>query len=146
MKKLATALAFTMAATPALADDFVSYPVAQSYSDTVFSVENAILDKGLVIDNISHVGQMLARTGADVGSGKQIFDDAQVFNFCSASTSRKVMEADPANIAFCPYGIFVYSLPGNEQMSYVGYRTYPAGPMKEVQGLLEEIVQDALDF
>ncbi len=67
----------------------------------------AIVGRGLVIDYVSHVGEMLARTGADVGSDVELFAAADVFLFCSAVTSRNVMEADPMNIAYCPYGIFV---------------------------------------
>jgi len=51
------------------------------------------------------------------------------------------MEADPMNIAFCPYGIFVADQDGAVS---VGYRNYPEGEMKKVQALLDEIVQDAL--
>ena len=36
--------------------------------DVTFSVEGAILGKGLVIDHISHTGDMLSRTANDVGS------------------------------------------------------------------------------
>ena len=70
-----------------------------------------------------------------------IFKSADVFLFCSAVLSRKVMEADPMNIAHCPYGIFVADSEGEV---VVGYRTYPEGPMQEVQALLDEIVQEAV--
>ncbi len=70
-----------------------------------FSVEGAILGKGLVIDHISHTGDMLSRTANDVGSDIEIFKSADIFLFCSAAISRKVMEANPLNIAHCPYNI-----------------------------------------
>ena len=60
----------------------------------------------------------------------------------SAVVSRKVMEADPMNIAHCPYSIFVTDIDGAVS---VGYPTYPDGPMQEVQALLDEITQSALD-
>ena len=84
---------------------------------------------------------MLARTAVDVGSDVVLFEEADVYLFCSAVVSRKVMEADPMNIAHCPYGIFVAEREGEVM---IGYRNYPEGPMQEVQALLDSIVQDAL--
>jgi uncharacterized protein (DUF302 family) len=87
------------------------------------------------------VGEMLNRTGQDVGSDLVIFENADVFLFCSAVVSREVMEADPANIAFCPYGIFVTQSGDDVE---IGYRAYPDGPMQKVQSLLEDIVAEAV--
>jgi len=112
-----------------------------SFDDAAFSLESAIIDKGLNIDYVSHVGQMLSRTAQDVGSDVTLFDNAEIYIFCSAVLSRKMMEADPLNIAHCPYGIFVADREGEVM---VGYRNYPEGPMQEVQALLEEIVIEAL--
>jgi uncharacterized protein (DUF302 family) len=84
---------------------------------------------------------MLNRTGEDVGSSVKLFEAADIFVFCSAVLSRKVMEADPMNIAQCPYGIFVAE---RENKVMVGYRHYPAGAMQEVQALLDEIAREAV--
>ncbi|MEP2029414.1 MAG: DUF302 domain-containing protein [Paracoccaceae bacterium] len=125
-----------------LADDgTTTYPFDGSFEDATFGVESAIIGKGLVIDYVSHVGEMLNRTGDDVGSDIKLFEAADVFLFCSAVLSRKVMEADPLNIAHCPYGIFVAD---REGQIMVGYRNFPEGPMQEVQSLLDEIVRDAV--
>jgi uncharacterized protein (DUF302 family) len=117
------------------------YDFEGSFDDATFSVESAIVGRGLVIDYVSHTGEMLNRTGADVGSDVTIFDGADIFLFCSAVLSRKVMEADPMNIAHCPYGIFVTDKGGKVS---VGYRNYPDGPMQEVQSLLDDIVREAV--
>ena len=69
-----------------------------------------------------------------------LFDEADVFLFCSATVSRSVMEADLMNIAHCPYGIFV-THKGDEVM--IGYRNMPDGPMQEVQALLDDIAREA---
>ncbi|MGB7432805.1 MAG: DUF302 domain-containing protein [Ahrensia sp.] len=122
-------------------DGSTTYAFDGTFDDATFAVESAIVDKGLNVDYLSHVGDMLSRTAADVGSDKKLFDDAQIFVFCSAVVSRKVMEADPANIAYCPYGIFVTNRDGAVS---IGYRNYPEGPMQEVQALLDGIVQEAL--
>lgn len=142
-KFLMTAAAALMTAAPALAEgQAVTAPFDGSFDDATFAVESAIVGRGLVIDYVSHVGEMLARTGQDVGSDVTLFEAADVFLFCSAVVSRKVMEADPMNIAHCPYGIFVAER-GGEVL--VGHRSYPEGPMKEVETLLSDIVSEAVD-
>ena len=144
MKPLLLAAGLALTATLAIADTAVTYTVDQSYDDVTFGLESAITDKGLVIDAVNHVGDMLERTKADVGSDVTIFDKAEVYNFCSAALSRKVMEADPMNLQFCPYGIFIMQLPGEEDKTTIGYRVMPDGPMKEVEALLDEIVKEAI--
>ena len=144
MKHLILAAALSMTATLAAADSAVTYSVDQDYDDVTFGLESAITDRGLVIDAVSHVGDMLERTKADVGSDVTIFDKAEIYSFCSAAISRKVMEADPMNLQFCPYGIFVMQLPGEEGKTTIGYRVMPEGPMKEVEMLLDGIVKDAI--
>ena len=141
MKRFLIAACLAMTATTAAADDSVVYTFDGSFDDAAFSVESAIIAKGLVIDYVSHTGEMLNRTAADVGSETTLFTEADIFVFCSASLSREVMEADPMNIAFCPYGVFVAEREGDVT---IGYRTYPEGEMQKVQSLLDEIVQDAL--
>ena len=142
MKRTILAGVFGLMALPAMAQEAVTYPFNGTFGDATFAVESAILDRGLVIDLTSHVGDMLNRTGADVGSDVTIFEAADIFLFCSATLSREVMEADPMNIAHCPYGVFVAEREGEVM---VGYRTYPDGEMQKVQTLLDEIVQDALE-
>lgn len=114
-----------------------------SFEDATFALESAILDRGLVIDYTSHVGDMLNRTGTDVGSETRIFEQADIMLFCSAVLSREMMEADPMNISHCPYGIFVAD---TGDAVVMGYRSYPAGPMQKVQTLLSEIVAEATAF
>ncbi|MCB4457847.1 DUF302 domain-containing protein [Leisingera sp. McT4-56] len=128
-------------ASQAIAGEIVTVPFDGSFDDATFAVESAIVGQGLVIDYVSHVGEMLNRTGADVGSDKQIFSAADIFIFCSAKISREVMEADPMNIGYCPYGIFVAE---DESGVQVGYRSYPDGPMGKVEALLSEIVEEAV--
>lgn len=112
------------------------------FDDATFAVESAILDRGLVIDYVSHVGEMLNRTGADLGSNTKIFEQADTFLFCSAVVSREVMEADPNNIAHCPYGIFVIE---TDTGVSIGHKKYPDGAMQKVETLLKEIVAEAVE-
>ncbi|MBE0412726.1 DUF302 domain-containing protein [Yoonia sp.] len=141
MKKFLISAAIALLAGQAVAQDATTYPFDGSFADATFAVENAIIGKGLVIDYVSHVGEMMNRTAADVGSDVTIFDAANVFLFCSAQLSREVMETDYMNIAHCPYGIFVAEREGEVM---VGYRNYPAGEMQKVQALLDDIAHDAI--
>ena len=129
--------------TAAIADGVTSYAVEAEFDDIAFGVESAIQDRGFVIDNISQVGEMLNRTAADVGATTQVYTRANVYQFCSATLSRKMMEADIENIAHCPYGVFVYEAAAEPGTTHVGYRNLPAGPMQEVQALLDEIAREA---
>lgn len=127
-------------AGPVLADGIAVTPFDGSFDDATFAVESAIIGQGLVIDYVSHVGDMLNRTGQDVGSNKEIFISADIFIFCSATISRQVMEVDLMNIAFCPYGVFVAE---DGEGVKIGYREYPEGPMDAVETLLASIVAEA---
>ena len=142
MKTMMLAGILGLAAAPVTGQEVVTYPFKGSFGDAAFAVESAILDRGLVIDFTSHVGDMLNRTREDVGSDVTLFEAADIFVFCSATLSREVMEENPMNIAHCPYGVFVAEREGEVM---VGYRTYPEGEMQKVQALLDEIAQDALE-
>ena len=139
----AAALALTLAA-PALAEGPVTTTVSGSFDDVQFDIETAITDAGLVIDAVNSVGEMLERTREDVGGTEVLFTHAQVFNFCSAVVSRKVMEADPMNLQHCPYAVFVAERPDAPGEIIVGRRAYPAGDMDVVAELLDGIIADAL--
>ena len=143
LRHLIAPLLATVIATPTWSDEAITYTSPDDFDDTVFSVENAILDAGLVIDLTSHTGDMLERTRPVTGSDVVLFEHADIFSFCSATLSRKVMEADIMNIAHCPYRIFVMQQGGSDQV-IVGFKSMPEGVMKEVQALLDGIVRDAL--
>jgi uncharacterized protein (DUF302 family) len=145
MKHAILAAVLLVAAGAASAQNMVSYTTDQSFDDIVFGVENAILDAGLVVDSVSKVGDMLERTRADIGSDVVIFSQAEVYSFCSAKISRAVMEADPMNIVFCPYDIFIAELPDKPGQTIIGYRQFPEGAMQQVQSLLDEIVKAAME-
>lgn len=135
-----TVLALMLAA-PAAAQDAVTRSFPGSFDDATFAVENAIIDKGLVINTVAKIGDMLDRTGPAVGDTKQIYLHALSYEFCSATLSREVMEADPDNIGQCPYTIFVYE---TEQGVTIGHRVYPQGAMQKVQTFLDTILDDAI--
>lgn len=140
MKHLAIAALLAALPVAGQAEGPVTTQYDGTFDDATFAVESAIVGQGLVIDHVSHVGEMLARTGGDVGSSKEIFKAADVFSFCSAVVSREVMEADPMNVAHCPYGIFVAE---TGEGVFIGRRDYPAGIMDKVEAMLDAIIEEA---
>lgn len=130
----------------------VTYSKAGKFEEVRDDLKLAIEGRGLVIDYQSYVNRMLERTGKDVGSTRKLYADAQAFVFCSAALSRKTMEADPANVAQCPYSVVVYEKAQEPGKVYVSYRRpwRPDGTaaskaaLKEVEKLLDGIAREAL--
>jgi len=130
----------------------VTYSRKAKFEEVREDLQLAIEGKGLVIDYQSHVHRMLERTGKDVGSRRTLYVDAQAFVFCSAALSRKTMEADPANMAQCPYSVSVYATAAEPDRVFVSYRRpwRPDGSaaskaaLKEVEALLDAVAREAL--
>jgi len=139
-------LAVTLYVQTACADQSVMVAtVAGRYEDVRENLVFAIEGRGLVVNNIAHVGDMLERTAPDIGIGKskRIYGQSEVFEFCSATASRAMMEADPRNIVYCPYTIAVYTLPEQASKVFLAYRALPPGPgLDAANRLLREIVTD----
>lgn len=128
----------------------VLYSVQDSFENVKQDAADAIMKRGLVIDYTAQIGAMLERTAKDVGATKRIYADAQALQFCSATLSRRVMEADPEDIVFCPYVVVVYTLANDPKVTYVGYRPLPRGGSRQtraavrgVNRLLDEIAREA---
>lgn len=123
-----------------------------SFSEVRDALEMAITGRGFVINGVSHIGDMLERTGKDLGGGKQIFLKAEALEFCSATVSRQMMESDPDNIVFCPYIIAIYVVPAKPGEVRVAYRNTqlvgtPASQksLKAVNELLNSIIKEAVE-
>ncbi|MCR4303222.1 MAG: DUF302 domain-containing protein [Gallionella sp.] len=135
----------------AAGDHMVVFSKAGSFDDVRDAVDMAITDRGMVVNNVAHVAEMLERTGKDLGDTKQIFLKAEALEFCSAVVSRKMMAADPDNIVFCPYVISVYVVPEKPNEVSVAYRKPQAAgspdsqkALKAVDELLSDIIKEAL--
>ncbi len=121
----------------------------QDFESAVFSLENAIVDRGLVIDTTGHVGAMLNRTAKATGRSSP-YAGARYLGFCSAKLSAEAMAADPDNLAICPYVMFVYELKAEPGKARMGYRRpvgsdMPASKMAiaHVEKLMAEILKEA---
>lgn len=140
-----------LAAAPARADEIRLIEKKAAYDDVRSDLQNAIVNRGLVTDYTGNIGRMLERTGADVGSTKAVYKAGEYMTFCSAKLSRKMMEADPTNMGFCPYVVFIYEAAGKPGTTVVGYRrpSSAAGSaatkevLAEIDALLEGIAKEA---
>jgi uncharacterized protein (DUF302 family) len=123
----------------ASAEDLKTAAKKASFDDVKFELSNAIIDRGLKVDFSGSISQMLDRTGADVGSTQQVYKHAEFMSFCSAKLSRQMMEADAANVAFCPYTVFIYETTAAPGEIVVGYRPFPQPGNMASQAALGEI-------
>lgn len=144
MRRLTLLVVLALSASLALAEDWaVRRKVGTGFADTRDAIVMAIENRGLVVNYTSHIADMLARTGADIGASRKVFEQAEIIEFCSASLSRKMMEADPHNIVLCPFAISIYTLPGDKSGTWVAYRRPQGKAAAMVEGLLKEIASEA---
>ena len=152
MKKLLAACAMLCLPLTALAAEgyTVLFKTAGTFQDVRDMLQIAIEGKGLKITSTNHIGEMLERTGKDIGATKQVYENAEQFEFCSATISRRMMEADPHAIVMCPYSVVVYTIPGDKNV-YLAYRRPAAtdnpalkGALAELEKLLAGIIEDAM--
>ncbi len=130
--------------------EYKFYKIKGSYEDVRVDLDYAITGTGIKVNGVSHIADMLVRTGKDLGRTKKLYEHAKAIQFCSATLSRNMMEADPMNIAFCPYIIYIFSLPNEKNIVYLGYRKLPelssAASKKAVAAIIktyEDIIADA---
>lgn len=153
MKRLVSnfviAALFAAVAVTAAASDIQRQQVKGGFADVRDRVVMALENRGLVLNYTAKVGDMLERTGRDIGSARRVYGNAEVLEFCSARLSRDTMEADPHNIVFCPYAIAVYTLPQAPGTVYLSYRAPAAASgasqrtLQAVAKLLAEVVAEA---
>ena len=133
------------------AEDLKTVVKKASFDDVKFELNNAIIERGLKVDFSGSISQMLDRTGADVGSTRPVYKHAEFMSFCSAKLSRQMMEADAANVAFCPYTVFIYETAAAPGEIVVGYRPFPQpanelsrAALNEIDKLLTAIIKAAV--
>jgi len=147
---LVGALASLCIALPAQAEDYAVYQSDSSFEDVMDGLKLAIQERGMYINNIMHLGEMLERTGNDLGMDEQIYTHADSIEFCSAVLSRKMTAEDPTRIVNCPFIVAVYTLPNQPDSTYVVHRVIPASEtessavMREVADMLKAVAEGAV--
>ncbi len=156
MKKIITFLSLLIPAvflmTPVWANDapLKTYTTTTSYEDVVQDMKDAITDAGLKIDFGGKISEMLERTAKDTGATMKVYKNAEFMQFCSVSLTRKMMEADPANMGVCPYIVFIYETVKMPGTVTVGYRRPIGAPgeaskkaLGNIDALLDRLVKEA---
>ncbi|MBI4194899.1 MAG: DUF302 domain-containing protein [Betaproteobacteria bacterium] len=140
----------TVSAGRAASPEIVVRASKGQFEEVKERVVHAIENRGLVLNYTARIGDMLERTGKDIGRTRHLYSRAESLEFCSAALSRDTMEADPHNIAYCPYAIAVYALPGEPGKVYLSYRklassgsAQSAKTLRAVEKLLDDIIREA---
>lgn len=141
----------------ALADDQRSYTiqyVEAEFEDVFQDLQDAILNRGLVIDYVGHVNDMLERTAAVSAEGSDIkspYQNAKFVQFCSSVLTHEAIRIKPQNLATCPYVLFVYQTHEKPERIAVGYRNPELGipgptrfVMEKVDALLKDMVTEVV--
>ena len=122
--------------------------------DEVFGdLQDAVINRGLVIDYVGDVGKMLERT-AEAAKGsdtKAPYLNARYLQFCSAVLTHEAVGADVHNLAMCPYVVFAYQTRAAPGQVSVGYRQVTLAPaatsqaaQAKVHDLLQAVVNEAV--
>ncbi|MGL4408839.1 MAG: DUF302 domain-containing protein [Zoogloea sp.] len=125
MRHLLLKLILPLALLPSLARasndiDTLSLHPAR-YADAREALVDAIEGEGLVPAPPSRFGEMLARTGKDLGQPDPVYEEAEVLHFCSAPIAWQLARANPANIAGCPLSMAIYTLPGEDRRVHLAW-------------------------
>jgi len=134
----------------AIATQFTAMQSSDPYEDVVENVKDAIIGRGLNISNVLPAGEMLNRTGHDMGYPDNVFSHAKTIEFCSAMLSHQLVSINPNNMVLCPFTISIYQLSKDDKTVYVTYRTPDAGPetkavIDKVTQLIKSIVAEAVE-
>lgn len=121
------------------------------FETTLQDLKDAVINRGYVIDYTGNIDTMLDRTG-DATGNESPMKHAKYIHFCSAALTHGMVAADPANMAACPYVLFVYETKKDPGKVVVGYRKPPEGDgdasekaIEKVEKLLEEIVKEVAE-
>jgi uncharacterized protein (DUF302 family) len=138
--------------TGAWAGGYAVYESESNFEDVVDALKLAIQERGMYINNVMQMGEMLERTGKDLGMDEVIYTDAEAIEFCSAVLSRKMTSENPSRIVNCPFIIAVYRLPDQPETTYLAHRTFPteeieeSAVMREVAEMLKAVAEGAASW
>lgn len=139
-------------AAQAPAQEYAVYESESGFEDVMDALKLAIQERGMYINNVMHMGEMLDRTGKDLGMDEQIYTHADSIEFCSAVLSRRMTAENPMRIVNCPFIVAVYTLPDQPDTTYVAHRVIPAAEtenstvMQEVADMLKAVAEGAASW
>lgn len=119
----------------------VSYDTARDFDEVVFALENALMGQGLSVEGQGHSAPRL--TDPDAAAGRaSAFRHAEIFSFCSPELARRLVAADPLNLAYCPLSISVSVRHDRPEITTLGYRALPPA-LSEVAAMLDRVARMA---
>ena len=129
-------------------DKIVTVKVEGEFADVSANVRSAIVGKGINISNTLPASDMLNRTGRDFGYTRDVYVDAETYEFCSAALSHKLARKHPDNIVLCPFTISVYVLTDEPGFVRLSYRIPTGRPgteaiVEEIVELIQSIIEEA---
>lgn len=145
-------LAGGLVSQAAVGGGYAVYTSESDFSDVLEGLKMAIQERGMYINNVMNMGEMLARTGKDLGMDDPLYDQAESVEFCSAVLSREMSAENPAHVVNCPFIIAVYTLPGETDTTYVAHREIPAEQIEaspalaKVAGMLQTVSEAAVSW
>jgi uncharacterized protein (DUF302 family) len=107
---------------PTVAQEIVTRSKTGDFDDVRMDLNSAILATGVTIQSQGNIAAMLGKTASDLGATETVYARAEFVAICSAHFSRTLMEADPTNVAFCPFTVFAYEAKAKPGEIVVGYR------------------------
>jgi uncharacterized protein (DUF302 family) len=131
---------------------YAVYESDATFDDVLEAVKLAIEERGMYINNVMHMGEMLERTGKDLGMETPIYGRAESIEFCSAVLSREMTSEEPARIVNCPFIISVYTLPDKEATTFLAHRVIPqsetdtSAVMAKVSAMLKDVASSAAQW
>ena len=128
---------------------YTTYTTQGAFNDVMQDLQDAVVNRGYVIDFVGHVDAMLERTSETVGSvteagSKSPYINAKYVQFCSAKLTHEAISASPMNLTICPNVVFAYETRSAPGKVTVGYRRPAGGPSKKTRKILAKI-EDMLD-
>jgi len=133
-------------------EGYAVYESEASFDDVMDALKLAIEERGMYINNVMHMGEMLERTGKDIGTTETIYGRAESIEFCSAVLSREMTREEPARIVNCPFIISAYTLPDREGTTFLAHRIIPQGEtetsavMAKVADMLKDVASSAANW
>jgi len=128
---------------------YAVYKSESGFNDVMDALKMAIEERGMYINNVMHMDEMLERTGKDLGLGGKLYEHAESIEFCSAILSRKMTSENPARIVNCPFIISVYTLPDQPDTTYIAHRKVWIGDgegiMMEIEAMLKSVAGAAAE-
>jgi uncharacterized protein (DUF302 family) len=145
-QRLASTLALAFALTGVLfqaqaGGGYAVHETKSAFADVMEGLQSAIQERGMYINNVMHMGEMLERTGRDLGLGEPVFLKAESIEFCSAGLSHRMTHENPARVVNCPFIVAAYVLAKEPDKTYVVYREIPQDQI-EASSVMAEVAEN----